>query len=128
MTDSGGQTTFQFNAAPESSSTAYDTIVGFTASRDFFDLPANVSAVTAIDAQITTGTLNSGNFNSDIQTAVASIANGHAVIFTPDAGDFSGATFLIVNVDGSPGYQANNDFVFRLDSPDLTNFGTGNFI
>jgi hypothetical protein len=52
----------------------------------------------------------------------------HAVLFTPDSGDLAGDTFLIVELNGTAGYQASQDLVIKLDHPShinhlsLTNF------
>ncbi len=127
LSEGGGDTTFQYGAASDSASVNFDTVSGFDAGGDFFDLPGT-TPVNTIDSAITTGTLNSAGFDSGLASAVGAIANGDAVVFTPDAGDYNGVTFLIVNVDGTDGYQAGTDFVIKLENPDLTSFGTASFI
>ena len=52
----------------------------------------------------------------------------HAVLFTPDRGAHAGETFLIVDANGTAGYQAREDFVFRLDNAtNLGNISTSTF-
>lgn len=39
---------------------------------------------------------------------------GHAVFFTPDSGSLAGQLFLVVDGNGTAGYQAGQDFVILL--------------
>jgi len=39
----------------------------------------------------------------------------HAILFKPNAGTLSGVTFLVVDLNGTAGYQANADLVIRLN-------------
>ena len=127
LREGGGPTTFVFTAASDSSSNLYDTVTGFTASQDHFNMPV---AVTSLGAPVAGGSLNSASFDADIASAVGAIAAGEAIVFTPSSGDEHGAniSFLIVNIDGVAGYQGGSDLVIRLDTADLTGFGTDNFI
>jgi hypothetical protein len=42
------------------------------------------------------------------------LAASHAVLFTANAATLSGHTFLVVDVNGSAGYQAAQDLVMDL--------------
>lgn len=105
---------------------SFDTVVGFKASIDFFDLP---TAVTAVDPTIATGALSTATLASDMKAAAHSgmLASHHAVLFTPDAGDLAGARLLIVDVDGRAGY-GKQDVIVRLDGAGLVGFDADNFI
>ena len=111
-----GVDTFGYDTARDSTGRDYDTIVGFDASAEFFDLPV---AVTGLDPTIASGRLSEAQFNSDLAAAVsaAALLAHHAVLFTPDQGAHAGETFLIVDANGVAGYQGREDFVFRLDGP-----------
>ena len=111
-----GIDTFGYDTARDSTSRDYDTIRGFDANAEFFDLPV---AVTGIDPTIASGRLSEAQFNSDLAAAVnaATLLAHHAVLFTPDQGAHAGETFLIVDANGVAGYQGREDFVFRLDGP-----------
>ena len=50
----------------------------------------------------------------------------HAVLFTADAGNLANVTFMVVDINGTAGYQANADLVVRLDNH-TGSLTTGNF-
>ena len=108
-----GLDTFAYNAASESTGRGCDTIRGFDAVSDTFQMDVLPSA---FDPAITSGFLSWGTFDSDLSAAVdaAHLGAGHAVLFTPDSGNQSGPTFLIVDANGVDGYQAGEDYVIRL--------------
>jgi Ca2+-binding RTX toxin-like protein len=116
LTPGGGSDILLYgiHGAAESTSVNYDVIVGFDFDgKDRFDLPG---AVTGIDAKLASGTLSTASFDSDLAARVtaAKLAAGHAVLFTPDHGTLAGHTFLVVDANGTAGYQASADFVFEL--------------
>lgn len=124
----GGRDRFIYTGVAESGGMSHDTILGYDARADLFDLDV---AVTNIDAIVATGKLREGHFNNDMAAAVAAANLGahHAVLFTPDTGDLAGHTFLIVDANGTAGYQAHQDYVFDLSDPDhLTDLGVSDFI
>jgi serralysin len=126
MTGGGGADVFQYASAAQSTSTTHDTIKDFDASVDKIDLWFTLSGVSTA---ITTGTLDSSHFDSDLTTVLASLAIHHAVLFTPNAGSLAGHTFLVVDANGTTGYQAGADLVIDLGQPaHASSFGTGNFI
>ena len=64
------------------------------------------------------GALDSGpSFNNELGTAMTSLGAHHARLFTPDAGTLRDQTFLIVDLNGAPGYQAGADLVLHLVDP-----------
>ena len=122
----GGADLVRYTAAAQSTSTDYDVIVGFDAVSDHLHV---VSGVTAIDAPITAGALSKLDFDGDLATAMAGLAAHHAALFTADAGGFAGRQFLVVDTNGTAGYQAGADLVLRLDSAaHLDQLGTGTFL
>jgi Ca2+-binding RTX toxin-like protein len=92
-----------------------DTINGF----DFTGDKIVFAHPSSIDATVTTGTLTAASFDSDLTAAIASLQDGHAILFTPNAGDFVGETFLVVDspLPGDAGYQSGSDLVIQLHSP-----------
>lgn len=113
LTGGGGENAFLYQTtAADSTSVGYDTITGFDAVNDDFDL---FIAVTGVDAEITTGALSQNHFDSDLTTALSALATQHAVLFTPDTGHFAGHTFLVVNTNGVVGYQTGADIVIEMD-------------
>jgi Ca2+-binding RTX toxin-like protein len=102
-----------YSGASDSTGGQYDTINGFDADVDHVDTPATV---TGVDAWIKTGALSTASFDGDLAAAVnaTTLAASHAVLFTANAGTLSGHTFLVVDVNGSAGYQAGQDLVMDL--------------
>ncbi|HXM00436.1 MAG TPA: bluetail domain-containing putative surface protein, partial [Rhizomicrobium sp.] len=128
LTGGGGSDKFVYGAVSDSTSTKYDTVHGFDATTCKFDLTVSV---TGIDAAVTAGSLSATSFNTDLAAAInsAHLAAGHAVLFTASAGSLSGDTFLIVDANGTAGYQAGQDYVIELaGAAHLTSLSTGNFV
>jgi hypothetical protein len=128
LSAAGVTDTFGFAAVADSTGATYDTVTGFDAAVDSFDLWGGTT-VAGMDSAITTGFLRPGAaFDDTLEAAVgpAGLLANHAVLFTPDAGNLAGATFLVVDVNGSAGYQAGQDLVVRLGATTGT-IGTGNF-
>jgi Ca2+-binding RTX toxin-like protein len=123
-----GPDTLAYGEVLESSGRAFDTVVGFNATADVFDLPV---AVGGIDPRIRSGRLDDASFNGDLARAAnaAALLAQHAVQFTPDQGSHAGETFLLVDGNGVAGYQVHQDFVFHLQGPRyLSSLGTDRFV
>ena len=127
LTGGGGSDTFQYTAVGQSTSTGYDTVHGFDATQDFFDL--NVG-VTGIDPSAS-GSLSTATFDSDLAAILTGpqYVAGHAVLVTASGGDLSGDQFLVIDANGTPGYQAGHDYVILLsDTVDVADLSASNFI
>lgn len=123
-----GDDTCVYAGAWESTGSSHDAVVGFDAQHDNFDV---VPAIDAVDAAITAGTLTRSAFDSDLAAAVDAehLGANDAVVFTPDAGHLAGITLLIVDLNGTAGYQAGEDLVVTLkNATHLDEFSAGNFI
>jgi len=110
----GGATIFAYSRVSDSIGTSHDTIVNFDATVDHIDLP---TAVTGIDAAITTGTLDASNFDNDLTAALAGLNAHHAISFTASSGDLAGHIFEVIDTNGIAGYQAGQDMVIELQTP-----------
>jgi Ca2+-binding RTX toxin-like protein len=111
-----GNDTFVYNSVADSTGPIFDTIVDFTANADKFALG---TSVVNIGATISSGSLSMSTFDSDLAAAVNStwlLAN-YALLFKPDSGDLAGKTFLVIDANGNPGYQAEQDYVIQLLNP-----------
>jgi predicted extracellular nuclease/Ca2+-binding RTX toxin-like protein len=114
MVGGAGNDTFAYNGASESTSTGYDTLVGFTRGQDLVQV-ADV-ARTSYGADVT-GRLDDASFDIDLGNAVRnSLTTGSAVFFNVNAGNHQGETFLLVDVNGIDGYQAGQDLVMQVVS------------
>jgi Ca2+-binding RTX toxin-like protein len=124
MTTSGGADEFIYQSAAESTGLNHDIITGFDGSMDTFSLAQSVNAV---DAAVTTGSLRGGaHFDADLAAAIGAGQLGahDAVVFAPNAGNYAGHTYLIVDANGVAGYQAGEDYVIELSN--ATNLGVLN--
>lgn len=128
LAGSAGSDRFVYTSVGQSTGTSYDTVHGFDALADRFDLPY---AVTGIDSAVKTGALSTLGFNSSLAKDIgaAQLAAHHAVEFTPSSGTLKGDHFLIVDWNGVPGYQANQDLVILLDGPiHFSHFSVSDFM
>ncbi len=110
-----GHDTFVYTAVGDSIGTAHDTLQYVNFSTDFFSTSA-IHAVAGIDAAVTSGALNSSNFDTTLAAAVGSRPAGglsrHPV--HGDLGTLSGHTIMVVDENGVAGYQAGADLVMDV--------------
>jgi serralysin len=123
----GGADTFAYRGVADSTGSAYDTIQDFVHGTDKFLLG---TAVSGVDATVASGALSTASFDVNLATAVDAghLAIGHAVLFTPDSGTLAAHTFLVVDANGTAGYQAGADFVFDVTGGTLAGLATTDFI
>jgi Ca2+-binding RTX toxin-like protein len=109
-----GADTFKYLLPSDATSVNYDTVVGFAGAEDRFDL---VAPVLGVSAAVTEGSLSTATFDADLAAAVDAphLKVNRAVLFTPDAGDLAGHTFLIIDRNGMAGYQASADIVIEFE-------------
>lgn len=122
-----GKDHFVYTAVAESTGTKHDVLTGFDFNSDRIDLTV---AVTGINTA-TSGALNTATLNQDLANALDGTHLGahQAVLFTAASGTLSGTQFLVVDANGTAGYQANHDFVFELNAPiHAANLSTADFI
>ncbi len=121
-----GHDTFTYLGVSDSSSTVHDTIVGFDASLDKFDLDVSV---TGYDGQVS-GAISGRTFDADLANAIGnSLGAHHAIVVNATAGGLEGHTYLIVDANGSAAYNAGADYVIDITgAANLASLGTANFI
>jgi Ca2+-binding RTX toxin-like protein len=126
MDGGGGHDMFMFSGLSDSTGATYDTIIGFNAAQDTISPNA---AVTGVDTAITTGLLGDKHFDNNLTAAVGASKLGahHAVLFTADSGNLAGKTFLVIDTNGTAGYQ-HGDIVVLLSHSDSTAITTDNFV
>jgi len=116
MTAGAGADTFVYAGASDSTGVNYDTITGFNYSADTFDIPGGAGVITGIDTKVASGALSTATFDTNLAAAMTGhLGAHHAVLFTPNSGTLSGATFLVVDLNGTAGYQAGADLVIRMN-------------
>ncbi len=127
LTGGAGADRFIYHAVSDSTGTQFDTITDFDADSDDLDFQV---AITGVDAEVTHGTLSAATFAPNLRADIgaAQLAAHHAVLFMPDAGDYAGQLFLVVDINGVAGYQPKEDMIIRLQgSQHMGDFGTGAF-
>jgi Ca2+-binding RTX toxin-like protein len=107
-----GADVFYYENAAQSSGANVDTLIGVDATEDRLDLPF---AVTGFAAGVA-NTLSFATLGGDLEAAVTVLGNHQAVLFTANAGDMSTRTFLIVDVNGTAGYQHGSDFLIEVNT------------
>jgi len=122
-----GDDQFVYASAAESTSTGFDTIIGFNFNNhDVFDLHSAVASTSTVNG----GALDAGSFDADLAAAMNAgvLSANEAIMFTANAGSYAGQRFLIVDADGVAGYSAGADYVFLIQSPTgIGSFGVDDF-
>jgi hypothetical protein len=104
----------------DSTGPAYDVVHGMNFDAASFSIGNfDSSLVSGIDAAVTHGTLDTGaSFDADLAAAIGAgqLGSHHAVLFTADSSStgLDGHTFLVVDVNGTAGYQAGQDLVIDV--------------
>jgi Ca2+-binding RTX toxin-like protein len=113
LTGGAGADVFWLKSAAESSSTHYDSLIGFDYTVDRIDLPFTVSGA-AEHGMV--GTINLATFDADMARIVDQDLNPYGLIeVTTDANsDIGGHVFLVVDADGDGAYQADHDYVIDV--------------
>ncbi len=126
LTAYAGENTFVYNAISDSTSSNFDTVVGFDALLDKFQV---LSTVTGIDSEVVGGTLSTASFDTDLVSALSGhLLADHAILFEPTSGTFKGQTFLVIDQNGQAGYQAGGDLVIDLThTQNLASLSTTDF-
>ncbi|MGH6872936.1 MAG: bluetail domain-containing putative surface protein [Rhizomicrobium sp.] len=108
--------TFIYTAVADSTGPKYDVITGVKFDNDRFDVHQAGGSVVGVDSAVTAGTLSTAGFDTNLAAAVGAgqMAAHTALLFTPNAGTLSGHTFLIVDENGTAGYQAGADLVIDV--------------
>jgi Ca2+-binding RTX toxin-like protein len=108
--------TFTYSSAAQSTSTHYDTINDFNFAKDVFNTPGGAGTITGINTKVTSGSLSTATFDANLTSAMSGhLGAHHAILFTPNGGTLHGQTFLVVDLNGVAGYQANADLVIRMN-------------
>ncbi|HEY1630648.1 MAG TPA: bluetail domain-containing putative surface protein [Rhizomicrobium sp.] len=108
--------TFVYKLVSDSTSTTLDQILSMNFSSDTLSISA-IGAVTAVDPHAVGGTLSDGShFDTQLSAAVGAgqLAAHHAVLFTANAGGDSGHSYVVIDENGTAGYQAGGDIVIEV--------------
>jgi Ca2+-binding RTX toxin-like protein len=121
LTGNGGGDLFKYTDVDDSTGRNFDTITAFNASEDQLGFSF---AVGNVDPQVNGGALSRNTFDNELENAIGAgeMGSGDAVLFAPDAGFYAGHLFLVVDANGTAGYQRNADFVIEVTG--ATNLGS----
>jgi hypothetical protein len=129
MTCGSASNNFYYGQFSNTGATHYDTIFGFNALTDSFNLEFH--SPLGVDSMITEGALSSQAFAADLAKALgpSQLHANDAVLFSPNSGNLAGHAFLVVDMNGIAGYQAASDMVVELTgATNLSQFGMADFI
>jgi Ca2+-binding RTX toxin-like protein len=117
--------TFVYTNANQSTSDGYDTITSFKFGTDKFDVAGTISN---IDAAVT-GKLTLADFDGTLGARASGLGAHHAMLVTGNAAShaLAGEVFLVIDLNGTVGYQAGHDLVIHLDNSHGT-LAKGDFI
>lgn len=115
MTGHGGADRFAFNGVGDSTGATFDRVTDFDAASDRLGLDLSFS-IGAVDPSVTTGTLSTTNVDAKLTAEIgaAQLQVHHAVLFTPTSGNLSGHIILVIDANGTAGYQAEADYVIDV--------------
>jgi len=116
LSGGGGADIFVYSGAGDSTGDQYDTLAGFDPTQDRIDLPGTVAGFAT---PVTSGALSHATFDADLGAAVGGLGAAQAVWFAPTSGDLAGNVFLVVDANGTAGYQAGEDYVFAVTGTPL---------
>jgi len=113
----------------DSSDTQYDTLDGFQfGTGNDAIVVLHVPKITSIDTAITSGHAAAASLGFDLGNTLETLSAHAAVLFTPDSGDLSGQTFLVLDANGLVGFQAGTDIVIHLtNAQNADQIALGNF-
>ncbi|MDB5671503.1 MAG: tandem-95 repeat protein, partial [Alphaproteobacteria bacterium] len=115
LSGGSGADTYVYLSAAESTSTGYDTIVGFDYHVDRIDVPGGG---TRSFNHAAAGNLSTASFDSDLSAGMAGVLDaGGAALFAVTGGTLSGHVFAVIDSNGVAGYQAGQDLVIELYNP-----------
>lgn len=123
-----GHDTFVYQSAEDTAGSYHDTIVGFDAAMDYFEMPVGVSG---IDPKIIVPSIDDTlmAFEQAFSEAVNAnvLAAHHAVLLKENGDESAHRTYLIVDANGIAGYQAATDYTIQLDHGHLAGLSSANF-
>jgi hypothetical protein len=103
--------TFIYNAASDSTGTAFDIIRNVDFSADVFQVPwGDIGPVTVKGG----AEISHASFVADITAAGSTLAIHGAQYISVTSGDMTGDAFLIIDVNGTAGYQSGSDLVIEV--------------
>lgn len=115
LTGGEGKDEFDYFGADDSGGINFDTITDLNVDHsDKFFLITHVPR--DVDPAVVGGSLSLATFDADLEAALKrpQLHWYNAVVFSPDAGDFAGETFIVIDNNRLSGYQAGLDIVIKV--------------
>lgn len=116
LTGGGGNDMFLFDGISDSTGPAFDRITDFDADHDRLSFNGLTNQIAGFDTAVTMGGLSTNNFDTQLAARIGAseLHANDAVLFTPSAGNLAGHIMLIVDSNGTAGYQAGADYVVDI--------------
>lgn len=113
LTGGQGADTFGFRSISSSTGrTGHDTITDLHAGTDTIAL---IFPIEHVDSTIHNADLSKHNFDDDLADVTSGLDSHHAVLVEADnSSPYAGHVFLVLNADGTAGYQAGDDMVIDV--------------
>ncbi|HEY2069807.1 MAG TPA: hypothetical protein VGG48_09660 [Rhizomicrobium sp.] len=134
----GGADADDLTGGAQSDTFAYSTTIGVTGALrdtinafDFANDRIAFATVSAIATALNAGTVNASTIDANLTSLLtaARLPAHEALLFTPNAGNLAGHTFLIVDGNGTAGYQTGQDLVIELSGAlHVANISTADFL
>lgn len=129
LVGNGGADSFVYTQVSDSTGPRYDTIDSINFSQDF--ILVDTATPAAINATIVGAVIDPDNFNASLAGIVDAAHMGahNAVLVDVNDGEFAGRVFLVIDHNGTAGYQADQDYVIDVTgfSGSLTTGSFGSF-
>lgn len=128
LTGGGGKDTFVFDEAAESTGARFDRIADFDAAIDKVDL---WFALQGVDSAVSVGNISKAQFDTDLAHILSAsrLDPFHVLLFSPAKGSFVGHSFLVIDANGTAGYQAGADLVIDVTSgANWSQLNSSNFV
>jgi hypothetical protein len=112
LSGKSGEDMFVYKAVTDSITANYDTITDFNANLDHIDF---FRKVTGVDSAVKNAALTADHLAKNIETAIAGhLQASHAILLKASAGDLAGHVFLVIDGNGTAGYQTGHDVLIDV--------------
>ena len=116
MTGGAGSDTVFYDDVTQSRAVGlgFDRLVGFDDDADKIQL-SGLSVASFAGA--VAGSLSAASMSADLEGEITVLGANQALLFTANAGDLAGRSFLLIDANGTAGFQASSDFVIEIVTP-----------
>ena len=103
----------------------FDRLVGFDDDADKIQL-SGLSVASFAGA--VAGSLSAASMSADLEGEITVLGANQALLFTANAGDMDTRSFLVIDANGTAGFQASGDFIIEIVTPTSQIDNVGMFV